>query len=416
MCDYSGRIPTTTDDINVLNNKETDNSGRFSKKVLTHKYHNWTEPLIQGPWDIGFNESYITIGGIQSAPFAFLRNSKFQQKDMENIIYWNKGAYRMPFGRSRIGNDGEGSADWDSTAYNMIVVNETEKFLHRHMENNPNQPFLTYVALGAVHVPHSPPNRYIDGSKISGQYATRHMDLLNEMDKVVGSLIKILEDKELIEDTIIVFTSDNGGLGRMNGSQKEGHLSSGPLRGSKGSIYEGGHRIPMIIRWDKGMIPKGESRGQIVGLNDLFATLCDFCGIEVPKNQASDSVSFADYAKDENIGGSRESYNAWRYKRGRLKSTSVNKNGWKLVYNHRKQKSELFNLLDDVGELHDLSGKNRAKVQELLKEMKLSGPCVDEVGNFDVFDKKSNKFDKRNCNWFKITKRCQENSRRQISR
>jgi arylsulfatase A len=114
------------------------------------------------------------------------------------------------------------------------------------------------------------------------------------MDKVVGSLIQMLEEKDVIEDTIIVFASDNGGLGtNVTNDLEFGHLPSGPLREEKGSIYEGGHRISITIRWDNGMIPKGEKRPHMVGLNDLFATLTDFANITVPYGQASDSVSFA---------------------------------------------------------------------------------------------------------------------------
>ena len=140
----------------------------------------------------------------------------------------------MPQGESIIPYEGEGSNNWDSTAYNMILVNETEQFLDRHLNEHPDKPFFSYVALSAVHQPHSPPNKYLDGSPIAGEYDTKHNDMLLEMDKVVGSLIQMLEERQLIEDTIIVFTSDNGGLG-----SKFSNFSSGNLRGSKGSIYEG---------------------------------------------------------------------------------------------------------------------------------------------------------------------------------
>ena len=89
--------------------------------------------------------------------------------------------------------------------------------------------------MGAVHTPHSPAQAYLDGTKIAGTYNTSHLDLLHEMDLVVGSLTSMLEDQGLIEDTLIIFASDNGGL--VEGS------SSGKLRGKKSSIYEGASKL-----------------------------------------------------------------------------------------------------------------------------------------------------------------------------
>ncbi len=160
----------------------------------------------------------------------FLRDGKFE--DLTNITNWVYGTYSMPFGQSIIPRPADGSPTWDSTAYNMMLVNETARFVDDHLENRPEDPFFAYVALGAVHVPHSPPDKYMDGTDIAGEYGTAHMDLLAEMDLTVGSIIQHLEDRGVLGDTIVVFTSDNGGLGqRTTGSNAFGHDSSGPLRG-----------------------------------------------------------------------------------------------------------------------------------------------------------------------------------------
>ena len=119
----------------------------------------------------------------------------------------------MPHGTSIISRKeaGEGDPNWDSTAYNMILVNETTKFIDDHLDNrlNADDPFFTYVALGSVHAPHSPPNHYMNGEPVADVHQTRHLDMLKEMDMVVGSLISALEHRNLAEDTIIIFTSNN---------------------------------------------------------------------------------------------------------------------------------------------------------------------------------------------------------------
>ena len=169
--------------------------------------------------------------------------------DVEDAVFWEKGNHTARLGQSSIKASGEGQSDWDSTAYNMILVNETEAFLDDHMVNRADDPFFAYVALGSVHIPHSPPDKYIDGSRVAGELPNGHLDILYEMDKVVGSLLEMLEARNMTEDTIIVFTSDNGGLGRKHANSWEyGHESNGILRGKKGEIYEGGTRVPMIIR------------------------------------------------------------------------------------------------------------------------------------------------------------------------
>ncbi len=168
---------------------------------------------------------------------------------MDDIIFWDKGNYSAALGQSYIKTSGEGESEWDSTAYNMKLVNETEDFLDAHMLSRPDDPFFAYVALGSAHIPHSPPDEYIDGTKVAGEYGNGHLDILYEMDKVVGSLVGALESRNLANDTIVVFTSDNGGLGAKHSNSSElGHQSNGPLRGMKGDIYEGGTRIPLIMR------------------------------------------------------------------------------------------------------------------------------------------------------------------------
>jgi len=275
--------------------------------LLTEPRHDWSQPLIDGPQDIGFDTSFMTISGIQGAPYAFFRNG-YLDIDPSEAIGWEGGWYRMPHGISKIqfgeGSKGEGDKDWDSSAYNMILVNETTKFIENHLDSGGEDPFFAYVAMGAAHIPHSPPDRYLNGDKVAKVYPDRHMDMLLEMDKVVGSLVSLIEDKGLAEDTIIIFASDNGGLGRNRYSTP--HDSSGPLRGLKGMIYEGGHRIPMTIRHD-GSFPKNEERSHMVGLNDLYATIADLVGVPVPNLSAQDSVSFANYIFSElNTNGLRE--------------------------------------------------------------------------------------------------------------
>jgi hypothetical protein len=315
----------------------------------------------------------------------------------------------MPWGRSMIGKEhgGEGCVDWDSTAYNMILVNETATFIDKHLETRPNDPFFAYVALGGVHAPHSPPNFYMDGTMVNGTYPTRHMDMLHELDLVIGSLVRAIEDRQLTEDTIIIFTSDNGGL-RI--SKRFSQFSSGLLKGSKGMIHEGGHRVPMIWRYD-GTFPENESRNHLIGLNDVYATLCELAGVSIPYASALDSVSFAPYiASATETGGLRQYLQTWAYHSQKIAfQQAVRYNDLKLVHRTDTNAIKLFNLTSDISEMTDLSqSANFAGTMKIMYEKLLAvSPCPDDVlGTFSL-SKSSEIVD---CSWFMTEKniRCSE--------
>jgi hypothetical protein len=375
--------------------------------VLGKEGHDWSQQLIDGPWDIGFKTSYITTGGIQSPPYDFLRNGTFETS-IDDIIHWNEGNYSMPHGVSSIKTPGEGSEDWDSTAYNMILVNETKAFLDQNMDSS--DPFFAYVALGAVHLPNSPPDEFLDGSKVAGEYGTQHMDVLYEMDKVVGALVESLEERQLLEDTIIIFTSDNGGLNGETRSDLFGHLSNGGLRGAKGDVYEGGIRVPMTMRWDNG-IPKDEKRDKLIGLNDLYRTICGLVGIDVPDNQAMDSIDYSNHIYDESdMSGLRKYYGAWLYDSSRLVSEAMRFKQFKLVRSYQNNTHALYDLGTDLSESHDISKENPDMVDKILKRLKIDGPCHDSDSRFEV-QTVTNKLRYGKCEWFRdkqTSKRCKK--------
>lgn len=318
------------------------------------------------------------------------------------IKYWDEGNYSMPRGLSMIKSPGEGSDVWDSTSYNMILVNETKTFLDQHIEEESN-PFFTYIALGAAHLPHSPPYRFDDGSPVADEYATTHMDVLFEMDKVVGALIEALEERNLLEDTIVIFTSDNGGLNNDTFSDQYGHFSNGPLKGAKTEVYEGGIRVPMTFRWDNGNIPKNETRSNIIGLNDLFKTICGLVNVEVPIDQAMDSIDFTKYIfNPKKTGGLRQTFGAWVYDSSRLIREALRYREMKIVRSFQNDTFELYNLTEDISESTDLSADNEDIVKKLFKKLRTIGPCYDKGGHFKVQNKKIKKgFEFKTCYWFR---------------
>ncbi|GFH57531.1 hypothetical protein CTEN210_14007 [Chaetoceros tenuissimus] len=349
--------------------------------ILSGGGNDWSNPITNGPNDYGFDESYFTMAGIQTPPYSFFRDG-YLTTSMEDVKWWKTGRSKPANknGKSRVGKAGEGDKYWDSTEYNMRLVQETNDFLANH---NTTDPFFIYFAMGAVHTPHSPAQTYLDGTKIAGTYNTSHLDLLHEMDLVVGSLTSMLEDQGLIEDTIIIFASDNGGL--VEGS------SSGKLRGKKSSIYEGGHRVPLIMRYDN-ILPAGETRDNLVGLNDLYATIADLAGTRVPDRSAQDSISFASHAISESNASPREWLGTWAFQMGKTSREAIRYGHMKLVRILRASANptyEMYNLSEDIGEKKNLL-KRKFRTNEInelktmmRKYLRREGPCpADHKGSF----------------------------------
>lgn len=259
-----------------------------------------------------------------------------------------------------------------------------------------------------MHVPHSPPDQYLDGSKVAGEYENKHLDMLLEMDKVVGSLVSSLEERGLAKDTLIIFSSDNGGLGSF-------HYPNRFLRGHKGQIWEGGHRVPLIMRYD-GVLPQGEKRtGHFVGLNDIYATLAEIVGVSIPDRSAQDSMSFAKYAASENYTGDLRKYiGTWDYTRignqQHLQSESLRYGSLKAIRHfHPVQRTELFDLNSDLAEVTNIAEdrSNRQILKKMLKKLEQAGPCPrDKEGEF-VLRSGNDKGRIVTCDWFELdTRRC----------
>lgn len=212
--------------------------GTYDNEKLTCCNIDWSKPMVGGPPDLGFDESFYTIQGIQKPPYSFFRDG-YLTTDISDVKYWEKGEYDTANnnGKSIINKAGEGDPDWDSTEFNMRIVQEVENFVGKHDQSSP---FFIYAALGQVHIPHSPPNFYLDGTPIAGTHDNKHLDLLYEMDKVIGSIISSVESRGMMENTLVIFASDNGGLNKRYPNRL--------LRGAKGQIYEGTYTLHISFR------------------------------------------------------------------------------------------------------------------------------------------------------------------------
>ena len=236
------------------------------------------------------------------------------------------------------------------------------------------QPFFLHMSHYAVHSPIMADYRffqkYLDAGldPIEAKYAS----LIEGMDKSLGDLMNYLKEKKLDQNTVIIFMSDNGGLSLSPPRGGEQYTHNLPLKAGKGSVYEGGIREPMIVKWPAKIKP-GTIANQYVISEDFFPTILQMAGIKAYKvSQTIDGKSFLPVLQNPQYSdSSRVLYwhmpNKWTNKDGPGINyfSAVRKGDWKMVYNLRNGKKELYNLDKDIGENHDLSLQYPNKVASL---------------------------------------------------
>jgi arylsulfatase A-like enzyme len=150
-----------------------------------------------------------------------------------------------------------------------------------------DEPFFLYLATTNIHHPFTPAKRF-QGTSQCGLYG----DFIHELDWIVGEIMKCLEDNGLSENTLVILTSDNGGMFNIGGQAAfaAGHRQNADLLGFKFGVWEGGHRVPMIVRWP-GKVQAGTTSNQLIGNVDMLATFAAVTGQQLEKDQQADSIN-----------------------------------------------------------------------------------------------------------------------------
>ena len=214
-------------------------------------------------------------------------------------------------------------------------------------------------------------------------YAT-FAGMVSRMDRGVGEILALLKRLDIERDTIVIFTSDNGGQGGNWRGMTDFFDGNGPLRGHKGCFYEGGIRVPMIARWP-GHIQRGTTCDHILGFQDVLPTLAELAGATPP--DAIDGVSLLPALLGQGRQPAHE-FLYWEYRRGKTLEQAVRMGDWKLIKT-RKGQIELYNLAVDIGETANLAEDRPEIVEKILPvltsartaERKYSGiprPTIDD--------------------------------------
>jgi len=259
---------------------------------------------------------------------------------------------------------------------------------------NRDKPFFLYYASPLPHTRWIP-NEKFKGTSKQGTYG----DVIQEIDWQVGELIKTLDEFDLARKTLVIYTSDNGP--QLN---VDGHGSAGPLRDGKWTDFEGGIRVPCIMRWP-GVIPAGSVNNAITGIIDMLPTFCGLAGVEAPTDRVIDGRDIRPYMKGEAVESPiHETYivpgKTIRHKEWKL-FVSGQRPGGKSRDGRGKQgrlparAGSLFNLRDDIGETTDVSAAHPEKVKELtgmmeafMKELEENSRPIGKVEGFTPPEKK----------------------------
>jgi arylsulfatase A len=248
----------------------------------------FTQPLIYGPQQFGFEESFILPGSLDMFPYVFARNHEWQ------------GEVTAQKGWSAFNRVGPAADDFEDHEVLETFYTEAEDYL---MKRSGEQPFFLFLALTAPHTPTSPGIKWRGQSKL-GVYGYFVM----EVDHAVERVMDTLKRQGLDQNTLVIFSSDHGAApyagnilkatpGQIHLLEEKGHYASGPHRGFKFSVYEGGLRVPLIAHWPAA-IEAGRTSDALVGLNDLMATLAELSGTSLNAEEGPDSVSFASVLRD----------------------------------------------------------------------------------------------------------------------
>ena len=243
---------------------------------------------------------------------------------------------------------------------NQCLTRFTDKAIE-WMGRERDQPFFLYLPYTSPHYPVCPLPQF-HGQGDCGGYG----EFMIETDFHVGRILSFLEKSGHDRDTMIVFTSDNG----PENSWKQriddfGHRSNAIYRGGKRDIYEGGHRVPFLVRWPAGIKQPGRTCGALVGQIDLLATIAELIGAKLPANAGEDSQSFATVFSEP--GAQHERLPLINH--GASGRFAITEGNWKLIMPHRKAKLELYDLASDPGEQADLSDKHPEIVTQLTAKI-----------------------------------------------
>jgi arylsulfatase A-like enzyme len=261
-----------------------------------------------------------------------------------------------------------------------FLTEKSVDFIRRHKEG----PFFLALHHFGVHSPHEAKGeilvRFQDKVGVGGHKNPTYAAMIASLDESVGRVLSVLDELKLAENTLVIFTSDNGGVGGYvrEGIKRAGDVTdNAPLRGGKGMLYEGGIRVPYIFRWS-GTVKAGTTCAEPINSVDWFPTMVELAGGKGPEGQVMDGVSYVGLLKSDESKKLERDAIYWHFPgylgagQGSWRTTpvSVIRSGdFKLMEFLEEGRVELYNVREDVGERENLAEEMPEKARELREKL-----------------------------------------------
>jgi len=331
----------------------------------------YSKPFKNGPVDVGFDEAFFILSSLDMAPYVYLRNDR-----AVSVPTVNKSFPHNEYNNYQ--RVGAGAEDFEASECLADWASESRSYIKRRAKDKSKKPFFLYLPLTSPHTPITP------GKAFKGRYKqySWYADFMAETDWVVGQVLEQIKESGFDDNTLVIFTSDNGFAPYVKIPKMfaAGYRPSGNYRGSKANIYEGGHRVPFLVRWP-GVVKPDTTCNATICTTDFFATFAELLGKKdvIPANAAEDSFSFASCLRGETkqtrpftIHHSISGKFAIRKGDWKLILTNGSGGGWSLPYEKIKTPSkvvQLYNLKDDLGETKNLEDEHPEVVTELVNDL-----------------------------------------------
>jgi arylsulfatase A len=334
----------------------------------------YAQPTKNGPNSVGFDYYFGISASLDMVPYCFIEN------DRATVNPTEEHSYPMTLGRDdgKATRKGPGAPGFTAAGVLPALTQKAVEFIGKSATGaKAGKPFFLYLPLNSPHTPIAPAPEWQGKSGIS-PYA----DFVMQTDWTVGEVLRALDAQGLAENTLVIMTSDNGCSPQANFPElaEKGHNPSAQFRGTKADIFDGGHRVPFLVRWPA-QIKAGSKSDQVICLVDFLATCAEIVGVKLPENAGEDSVSLlpaflgkADKPLHEAIV--HHSVNG---------SFAIRQGNWKLELcsgsggwsqprpNTAEAKklppAQLYDLSKDIGEKTNVAAENPEVVERMTKLM-----------------------------------------------
>jgi arylsulfatase A-like enzyme len=335
---------------------------------------NYNEAIKPGPNDVGFDSAWILPATGDRVPCVWVENDRvvgLDPKDPIKLDYSVKRGDKESFikGIPRIGGQTGGKAAlWDDEQMAAVIADKSCEFIRK----NKDKPFFLMVSTHNIHVPRAPSPMF----KGKSECGVRG-DCILEFDWTVGKVLDQLKADGLTENTLVILTGDNGGVNDDNGPDKvhglgdpdgtNGHKPNAPLRGVKGMVFEGGTRVPFVVRWPAKV--KAGTSDALMSQLDFFASLAALTGQKVPDGQAPDSENHLDAL----LGAKKAGREYLVAQTGAAGPYALRHGTWKLLPNDGPNAKNagplLFDLSADLGESKNLAADHADRVKAMKAKL-----------------------------------------------